>query len=248
MTWLDYVSIVQSESTVDQSTFLSFVNCYATYLAYVPAVVLLDSMEGRPEPIPTPAKREAPLETAKPSSSKRIKVDEVEIIPDTALLYHFAYTTWQSSNRHLSYVFIPSTVEAGGPDSSFIHLPDPFHPKKYEPYKPDPRAVDKAISLQVLAIDTLKVGLKLSSLSDTERVTFGLLFGKIGIQLVQGLRARGKGKEKVVDDQVLLRDVEEQINVSVSRPSVVVAYTADGSRSKECIPALVMPAARATQR
>jgi len=205
-------------------------------------------MVDRPEPIPTPAKREAPLETAEPSSSKRVKVDEVEILPDTALLYHFAYTTWQSANRHLSHVFIPSTVEAGGSDSSFIHLPDSLHPKKYEPYKPDPRAVDKAISLQILAIDTLKVGLRLSSLSDTERVTFGLLFGKIGIQLVQGLRARGKGKEKVVDDQVLLRDVEEQINVSVSTPTAVVAYAADGCRSKECIPTLAVSAARATQR
>lgn len=205
-------------------------------------------MEGRSEPIPTPAKREAPLETAEPSSSKRVKVDEVEIIPDTALLYHFAYTTWQSANRHLSHGFIPSTVEAGGSDSSFIHLPDALHPKNYEPYKPDPRAVDKAISLQILAIDTLTVGLKLSSLSDTERVTFGLLFGKIGIQLVQGLRARGKGKEKVVDDQVLLRDVEEQVNVSVSLYYMIFADASDGRRSKECIPALVMPAARATKR
>ena len=205
-------------------------------------------MEDRPESIPTAAKREAPLETAEPSSSKRIKVDEVEIIPDTALLYHFAYTTWQSSNRHLSHISIPSTVEAGGSDSSFIHLPDPLHPKKYEPYKPDPRAVDKAISLQLLAIDTLKVGLRLSSLSDTERVTFGLLFGKIGIQLVQGLGARGKGKEKVVDYQVLFRDVEEQVYVSVSLKYMIFADALDGGRSKECIPALVMPAARATQR
>jgi hypothetical protein len=173
-------------------------------------------MEDRQEHSQAGAKREAPVGIKEPSASKRAKFDEVEIIPDTALLYHFAYTTWQSTNRHLSQVFIPPSVEPGGPDSSFIHLADSLHPKTFQSYKPDPRAVDKALSLQILAIDTLKVGLKLSSLTDTERATFGLLFGKIGIQLVQGLKARGKGKEKAVDDQVLLRDVEEQVNASVS--------------------------------
>jgi hypothetical protein len=182
-------------------------------------------MEDRQEHSQAGAKREAPDETEDPSTSKRVKVDEVEIIPDTALLYHFAYTTWQSANRHLLQVFIPPSVEAGGFDSSFIHLPDPLHPRINQSYKPDPRAVDKALSLQILAIDTLKVGLKLSSLTDTERATFGLLFGKIGIQVIQGLRARGKGKEKAVNDQVLLRDVEEQANLSVSLLYFIPAET-----------------------
>jgi hypothetical protein len=89
----------------------------------------------------------------------------------------------------------------------------------------------KALSLQILAIDTLKIGLGLSSLSDTERVTFGLLFGKIGIQVVQALRAGdriGKGKEeRGVDHQKLLQDIEEQVNISVRTCIITSAYAND---------------------
>jgi hypothetical protein len=135
------------------------------------------------------------------------------------LLYHFAYSTWQCTNRHLIQAFIPSSIQATPTDPSTLHLSDPCHPNTFKPYEPDARAAEKALSLQILAIDTLKIGLKLSSLSDTERVSFGLLFGKIGLQVVQALRARsGKGKEKegkVVDHQRLLQDVEEQVINSV---------------------------------
>ena len=164
-------------------------------------------------------KRPANTEDGSSSSSKRIKVEQDDILPDSALLYHFAYSTWQCANRHLSQTFIPASVQPIPSDPSTIHLTDPLHPTTSKPYEPDVRAAEKALSLQILAIDTLKIGLGLSSLSDTERVTFGLLFGKIGIQVVHALRAgnrKGKGKEeKGVDRQKLLHDIEEQVNISV---------------------------------
>ena len=154
-----------------------------------------------------------------PGSSKRHKVDADDILPDPALLYHFAYSTWQCANRHLTQAFIPSTILPTSSEPSTIHLADPFHPTTLKRYEPDVHAAEKALSLQLLAIDTLKIGLKLSSLSDTERVTSGLLFGKIGLQVIQALRAgnrKGKGKEeKSVDHERLLQDIEEQVNVSV---------------------------------
>jgi hypothetical protein len=165
------------------------------------------------------AKRPAITGNGSSSSTKRVKVEQHDILPDSALLYNFAYSTWQCANRHLSQTFIPASVQATPSDPSTIYLTDPMNPTTSKMYEPDARAAEKAISLQILAIDTLKIGLKLSSLSDTERVTFGLLFGKIGIQVVQALRAgdrKGKGKEeKGVDHQKLLQDIEEQVNISV---------------------------------
>jgi hypothetical protein len=176
-------------------------------------------------------KRPAITENASSSSCKRVKVEQHDILPDSALLYHFAYSTWQCANRHLSQTFIPASVQATPSDPSTIHLTDPLHPTTSKTYEPDAQAAEKAISLQILAIDTLKIGLGLSSLSDTERVTFGLLFGKIGIQVVQALRAgdrKGKGKEeKGVDHQKLLQDIEEQVNISVRIPLHEDAYTND---------------------
>jgi len=124
-------------------------------------------------------------------------------------------------------------VQATPSDPSTIHLIDPFHPTTSKTYEPDARAAEKALSLQILAIDTLKIGLGLSSLSDTERVTFGLLLGKIGISVVQSVRAgsrkgKGKGKEeKSVDYRKLLQDIEKQVNISVSSFIVISAYAND---------------------
>ena len=182
-------------------------------------------MEERQNGLPQVAKRSAKFDNEDPASSKRNKVDEEDILPDPALLYHFAYSAWQCANRHLAQAFIPSTVIPTSSEPSTIHLADPYHPTTLKRYEPDVHAADKALSLQLLAIDTLKIGLKLSSLSDTERVTFGLLFGKIGLQIVQALRAgnmKGKGKEeKSVDHQRLLQDIEEQVNVSVGLLSLI---------------------------
>ena len=176
-------------------------------------------MEGRRIDSAQGAKRPAITANGSSSSSKRVKVEQHDILPDSALLYHFAYSTWQCANRHLSQTFIPASVQPIPSDPSTIHLTDPLHPTTSKPYEPDARAAEKALSLQILAIDTLKIGLGLSSLSDTERVTFGLLLGKIGIQVVQALRAgnrKGKGKEeKGVDHQKLLHDIEERVNISV---------------------------------
>jgi len=163
-------------------------------------------------------KRPPITENGSSSSSKRVKVEQDDILPDSALLYHFAYSTWQCANRHLSQTFIPSSVQATPSDPSTLHLTDPLDPTTSKAHEPDARAAEKALSLQVLAIDTLKIGLGLSSLSDTERVTFGLLFGKTGIQVVQALRAgnrKGKGKEEKVDHHKLVQDIEEQVNISV---------------------------------
>jgi hypothetical protein len=194
-------------------------------------------------------KRPAITENGSSSSSKRVKVEQHDILPDSALLYHFAYSTWQCANRHLSQTFTPASVQADPSDPSTIHLTDPLDPTTSKTYEPDARAAEKAISLQILAIDTLKIGLKLSSLSDTERVTFGLLFGKIGIQVVQALRARdrkGKGKEeKGVHHQKLLEDIEEQVNISVRGLVITSAYTnaIDGPCSQKRLSPAPMPTA-----
>lgn len=210
-------------------------------------------MEGR-HPSPTQVvKRPASPENGPSSSSKRVKVEPDDTLPDSALLYHFAYSTWQCANRHLSQTFIPASVQPIASDASTIHLIDPLNPTVSKPYEPDVRAAEKALSLQILAIDTLKIGIGLSSLSDTERVTFGLLFGKIGIQVVQALRSgtrKGKGKEEEgVDHQKLLQDIEEQVNISVL-PSVYRfgrADATDGACPEKRLSTATMPAARASE-
>jgi hypothetical protein len=108
-----------------------------------------------------------------------------------------------------------------------IRLVDPTHPERFIAYQPDPGAASKALSLQLLALDALKIGLGMSNLPDKDRVAFGTLFGKIGIQVLTGLQAyedrKGKKKETggmgTVDREKLVRDVEEQVNRSVCRPS-----------------------------
>jgi hypothetical protein len=210
-------------------------------------------MEERENGVPQTAKRNAESNGGPSSSSKRIKVNEDDVLPDPALLYHFAYSTWECANRHLAQVFLPSSVQSTPSDPSTIHLTDPYRPTTSKPYEPDVRAAEKALSLQLLAIDTLKIGLNLSSLSDTERVTFGLLFGKIGMQVVQAIRAgnrKGKEKEeKRVDHQRLLQDIEEQVNISVCPLSrgCALAETIDGSCAQECLPTTTLPAARAVE-
>jgi len=209
-------------------------------------------MEEREFDPATVVKRPASPENGSSSSSKRVKVEPDDTLPDSALLYHFAYSTWQCANRHLSQTFIPASVQPIASDALTIHLIDPLNPTVSKPYEPDVRAAEKALSLQILAIDTLKIGIGLSSLSDTERVTFGLLFGKIGIQVVQALRSgtrKGKGKEeKGVDHQKLLQDIEEQVNISVR--SLVYHFgrtnAADGPCPEKRLSTATMPAARAS--
>lgn len=190
-------------------------------------------MEERSNELLQVVKRSAEPENAAPSSSKRIKVEEEDNLSDPALLYHFAYSTWQCAHRHLTQAFIPSSVGSVPSNPSTIHLVDPYRPHTPKPYETDPRAAETALSLQILAIDALKIGLGLTNLSEQERVTFGLLFGKIGLQVVQALRSRGhkgKGKEeKFVDHQRLLQDIEEQVNVSVRPLSCICAERIDGT-------------------
>jgi hypothetical protein len=174
------------------------------------------------------AKREGVPDDSSANPSKRPKTEEHDTsqptLSDAALLYHFAYTTWQSANRHLTQSFIPSSIHPAGEGIPPIRLVDPNSPTHIKAYTQDARAGEKALSLQILALDTLKIGLKQSSLSDQERVAFGVLFGKIGVQVVQGLGAyrSRKGKEReyaqstlAIDCQAILHDVEEQVSTSV---------------------------------
>jgi hypothetical protein len=211
-------------------SFPNHINWHASHSSIQSSNRLRKMEEIRVDPVLGP-KRPAITENGSSSSSKRVKVEQHDILPDSALLYNFAYSTWQCANRHLSQTFVPASVQPIPSDPSMIHLTDPMNPTTSKTYEPDARAAEKALSLQILAIDTLKIGLGLSSLSDTERVTFGLLFGKIGIQVIQALRAadrKGKGKEaKGVHHQKLLQDIEEQVNISVRIPLHKDAYTND---------------------
>jgi hypothetical protein len=175
-------------------------------------------------------KRPAPtLSSPSSSSPKRLKVEapaghvlESRPIPDAALLYHHAYSAWQAAQNHLTQAFIPSNITPASSGIDPIWLLDPSNPNRSIKYNPDPEASNKALSLQILALDFLKIGLGMSDLPDKERVAFGILFGKVGLQVLSGQKTlqdrKGKGKAGSaleVDAERLIQDVEEQINRSV---------------------------------
>jgi hypothetical protein len=180
-------------------------------------------------------KRAAPaLSSPSTSSPKRPKLQDApesssqpSDLPDAASLYHFAYSSWESAHRHLTQAFIPATVGPASSSAEAIRLVGPSHPERFIAYQPDPEAALKVLSLQLLALDALKIGLGMSNLPDKDRVALGTLFGKIGLQVLTGLQAyedrKGKKKETggmgTVDREKLVRDVEEQVNRSVRRPS-----------------------------
>ncbi|KAK8861295.1 hypothetical protein IAR55_002114 [Kwoniella newhampshirensis] len=134
-------------------------------------------------------------------------------VPTSALLYHFALSAHQASHRHLQQAFIPTSVSvdpnAGSPVLS-LHTPD--GPRRFVH---DPEAANKALGLQLLALDLLKAGLADSGLSDRERVAFGLEFGIVGYKVYTGCKAtmKGKGKSReqrqVVDLINLMDDVQD---------------------------------------
>lgn len=171
------------------------------------------------------------------SSSKRLKVEppvesatDIPDLPDAALLYHYAYSAWQAAHRHLAQTFIPTTTTPASSSVDPIWITDPENPDHTIKYRPDTDAAYKPLSLHILAIDMLKIGLGMSDLPDKERVAFGILFGKVGLEVLSGQKALRdrKGKQKAslgmlhdVDEKRLIQDVEEQINRSVRLPAHV---------------------------
>jgi hypothetical protein len=137
---------------------------------------------------------------------------------NVALLYQFAYSAWQASNRHLPQAFIPASVKSKrSTDLPLLRIQDPTRPVCTIEYRPDPLATARAIELSLLALDALATLLKLPNLSDKERVTAGLLFGKIGLQIIQAQRvAAGTVNGILLDHGRLLEDIHAQLAISVS--------------------------------
>ena len=139
-------------------------------------------------------------------------------IPPAACLYHMAVSAHHASTAHLQQSFIPQTVHTVHPnDAPPIIASGNMH--KSHPYQPDPGASDKALGLCLLALDLLRAGLVSRSLSEVERVAFGLEFGNVAIKVITTLAPskRAKGKQPVVVDlERLWRDVLEAVGQSVS--------------------------------
>lgn len=177
-------------------------------------------------PEPSNLKRPVDAENVtKESSDKRLRIDSdpssddaYHQPSDVALLYQFAHAAWQASNRHLTQAFIPAYVETEqSPDLPRIRLQDPLRPSRIINYRPDPQAEARVIELSLVALDTLGTLLKLPNLSDKERVTAGLLFGKIGFQTLQAQKNPGCLSSGIkLDYERVLADVQAQLAVCVS--------------------------------
>lgn len=178
-------------------------------------------------PEPSNLKRPVDVENlANESSDKRLRIDsdpssdDLHHQPsDVALLYQFAHAAWQASNRHLTQAFIPASVGSTeqSTDIPRIRLQDPLQPSRIIDYRPDPQAAVRAVELYLVALDALGILLKTPSLSDKERVTAGLLFGKIGYQALQAQRIpEGRLNGIKLDHERLLADVQAQLASCVS--------------------------------
>lgn len=168
-----------------------------------------------------------PVDTAdgiKGSTDKRVRLDsdppsdDIQRQPsNAALLYNLAHGAWQASNRHLTQAFIP--VPIGSKRTSElppIRIRDPLKPSRVIDYRHDPLAGTRAAQLSLVALDALAFLLKLPDLSDKERVTAGLLFGKVALGVLQAHRSPDKLNESKLDYERLLADVQTQLAVCVS--------------------------------
>ncbi|WWD16802.1 hypothetical protein CI109_101234 [Kwoniella shandongensis] len=132
-------------------------------------------------------------------------------IPTSALLYHFALSAHRSSHLHLQQAFIPTSISAD-PNAGSPLLP--FHQSVgggvgQKLFFHDREAANKALGLQLLALDLLKAGLADSGLSDRERVAYGLEFGVVGLKVYSGYQAlsghqHGKGKGKATEPRLIV--------------------------------------------
>lgn len=168
------------------------------------------------EHLPVKRQRLSPPGSSSPLSPLLI----ITNIASRALLYHTALSAHQASHFHLQQAFVPANVRCDSSDN-FTNI----HPTgAVRLFDHDHQAADKALGLQLLALDLLHVGLGTSELSDRERVAFGVEFAEIALKVLQALKAElGKGKRKEVDKEKLLGDVRDTLAISVSHSSSISA-------------------------
>lgn len=205
---------------------------------------VIDSHDTMPAPERLSFKRSADVEDlVNDGTGKRTRInsdnssDEVHHGPtDIALLYNFAYSAWQASTRHLTQAFIPPSVGHGPPtDLPPIRLQDPLQPHRLIEYQPDPIAAVCATELCLTALNALATLLMLPNVSDKERVTAGLLFGKIGFQALQAQHIAIRLPDGIkIDCKRLLTDVQAQLAVCVSSHRMICLTSPAEDTARHC--------------
>ncbi|WVQ83509.1 hypothetical protein IAT38_005650 [Cryptococcus sp. DSM 104549] len=132
----------------------------------------------------------------------------VTLPPTQVLLFHNALTAHRLAAQHLQQSFIPNHISLTRPpefpDIPLIRLytPSSSPSSSSKRYTHDPSAPSKALGLLLLALDSLKAGWEMSTLSDRERAAFGWEFGVVGMKVWEGWKGwKGKGKEVDVEGQ-----------------------------------------------
>jgi len=148
-------------------------------------------------------------------------------IPLLPSLYHLATSAHLASSRHLQQIFVPHTTTSPTGDIA------PIKPSLDCTFTPDPAALDKATALLVLALDALRTGLAIKSISEKERVAFSVEFGHVATKLLQAAPPS-------IDMARIRHDAREAVGLAVGRSRLAHAYT-----SCQC-PAALTCASRCT--
>ncbi|OCF58359.1 hypothetical protein L486_04392 [Kwoniella mangroviensis CBS 10435] len=140
------------------------------------------------------------------------------LLPDSALLYHFALSAHRASHQHLQQAFIHPSISAD--PNLGIPIAPVYNRSAAQPFIHDPYAAAKALDLQLVALDFLRAGLAYPDLSERERVAFGLEFGIVGLKFYTACtgNSTGKGKDSEKNQRVdlsrLIGDIQDVIGHS----------------------------------
>ncbi|ORY27685.1 hypothetical protein BCR39DRAFT_537919 [Naematelia encephala] len=144
-------------------------------------------------------------QTANGPQAKRVRksapVGEAHL-PLLPSLYHLAIAAKNASSTHLQQVFIPPEV------SSAQGTAFPLVSRSGIPYEPDPAAASKALGLQLLALDLLKLGMASKDITDRERVAFSIEIGLVSEKVLAE-------KRKEVDRVRLAQEAEEMVGAAL---------------------------------
>lgn len=165
-----------------------------------------------------------------------------QAIPDAALLYYLAVRAHHSAHLHLQQVFVPHRIRTDAEPGTAIPLNS--NPTMSTAFEHDYQATDKALALLVMALDYLKLGLASRSLSDRERVAFGVEFAQVGLKVLRTLktgrdeqRRSSKGKERSLEERVdaagLSADLHDILSTTVGPAALGFARSAE--REQLCV-------------
>ncbi|OCF42525.1 hypothetical protein I317_03641 [Kwoniella heveanensis CBS 569] len=170
----------------------------------VPTNQTLQGQQQYPAPYPRPGLQRPTQLIPQPAMPSR-----------AALLYHAARSAHQASHHHLQQAFMPSTLETNL-NPVALNIPAYSGPTSSQgplPFAHDAHAAAKALGLQLLALDLLRAGLSIPDLSESERATFALEFGIVGLKVYATCDANmgnpnGKGKGKSPDQTGAINTVK----------------------------------------